>query len=108
MITPDIWTMNRDVFDGLSPEHQYLVNWAAEVAAESGRAMSRVIEASQEGLPALSAKMRVHVASPAKQAKFAAAAQPAVRAPIEAQYGEAGVAMLDSLLASVEEENGAF
>ncbi|WP_339947846.1 hypothetical protein [uncultured Albimonas sp.] len=48
------------------------------------------------------------MASPAEQAKFAAAAQPAVRAPIESQYGEAGVAMLDTLLASVEEENGAF
>ncbi|SFH97572.1 DctP family TRAP transporter solute-binding subunit [Albimonas pacifica] len=108
VITPYIWTMNRAFFDGLSPEHQYLVNWASEVATEAGRSMSRVIEASEKGLPALAAKMEVNVVPPEEQARFAEAAQPAVRALIEAQYGEAGIAMLDSLLASVEEENGAF
>ncbi len=108
VITPYIWTMNQEFFDSLSPEHQYLVNWASEVATEAGRSMSRVIEASEKGLPALAAKMEVNVVPPEEQAKFAEAAQPAVRALIEEQYGEAGIAMLDSLLASVEEENGAF
>ena len=108
VITPYIWTMNQEFFDALSPEHQYLVNWASEVATEAGRAMSRVIEASEKGLPALASKMEVNVVPPEEQAKFAEAAQPAVRALIEEQYGEAGIAMLDSLLASVEEENGAF
>ena len=108
VITPYIWTMNQEFFDSLSPEHQYLVNWASEVATEAGRSMSRVIEASEKGLPALASKMEVNVVPPAEQAKFAEAAQPAVRALIEEQYGEAGIAMLDSLLASVEEENGAF
>ena len=108
VITPYIWTMNQEFFDSLSPEHQYLVNWASEVATEAGRSMSRVIEASEKGLPALASKMEVNVVPPEEQAKFAEAAQPAVRALIEEQYGEAGIAMLDSLLASVEEENGAF
>lgn len=108
VITPYIWTMNQEFFDALSPEHQYLVNWASEVATEAGRSMSRVIEASEKGLPALASKMEVNVVPPEEQAKFAEAAQPAVRALIEEQYGEAGIAMLDSLLASVEEENGAF
>ncbi|MDF2234214.1 DctP family TRAP transporter solute-binding subunit [Albimonas sp. CAU 1670] len=108
VITPYIWTMNQEFFDGLSPEHQYLINWASEVATEAGRSMSRVIEASEKGLPALAAKMEVNVVPPAEQAKFAEAAQPAVRKLIEEQYGAEGLAMLDSLLASVEEENGAF
>ncbi|MCK0104240.1 DctP family TRAP transporter solute-binding subunit [Pseudohalocynthiibacter sp. F2068] len=108
VITPYIWSMNADFYAGLSDEHKNLVNWAAEVATESGRAMSRVIEASDRGLPALAERMEVNVVPPAEQAKFAEAAQPAVRALIEEQYGAAGVEMLDALLASVEEEKAAF
>ncbi|MCA8883820.1 MAG: DctP family TRAP transporter solute-binding subunit [Rhodobacteraceae bacterium] len=108
VITPYIWTMNPDFYAGLSPEQQTLVNWAADVATESGRAMSRVIEASDRGLPALAAKMDVNVVSPDEQAKFAAAAQPAVRALIEKQYGAEGTAMLDALLTSIDEEKARY
>jgi len=108
IITPYIWTMNKDFYDSLSPEHKTLVNWASEVATEAGRSMSRVIEASDKGLPALAAKMEVNVVPPAEQAKFAEAAQPAVRTLIEEQYGVEGIAMLDSLLGSIEEEKAAY
>ncbi|TCO73963.1 DctP family TRAP transporter solute-binding subunit [Rhodovulum euryhalinum] len=108
VITPYIWSMNADFYNGLSDEHRTLVNWAAEVATESGRAMSRVIEASDRGLPALAQKMEVNVLGPEEQARFAEAAQPAVRALIEKQYGAEGIAMLEALLASIEEEKGAF
>ncbi|SDI85115.1 DctP family TRAP transporter solute-binding subunit [Aliiruegeria lutimaris] len=108
VITPYIWTMNPDFYEGLSDEHKTLVNWAAEVATESGRAMSRVIEASEKGLPLLAEKMEVNVVPPAEQAKFAAAAQPAVRTLIEEQYGAEGIEMLDALLASIEEEKAAY
>ncbi|MBE9476341.1 MAG: DctP family TRAP transporter solute-binding subunit [Proteobacteria bacterium] len=108
VITPYIWSMNESFYNGLSDEHRNLVNWASEVATESGRAMSRVIEASDRGLPALAEKMEVNVVSTAEQAKFAAVAQPAVRSLIEEQYGAEGIAMLEALLASVEEEKSAF
>ncbi|NDR57729.1 TRAP transporter substrate-binding protein [Aliiruegeria sabulilitoris] len=108
VITPYIWTMNPDFYEGLSDEHKTLVNWAAEVATESGRAMSRVIEASEKGLPLLAEKMEVNVVPPAEQAKFAEVAQPAVRALIEEQYGAEGIGMLDALLTSIEEEKAAY
>lgn len=108
VITPYIWTMNPDFYEGLSAENKTLINWASKVATESGRAMSRVIEASDRGLPALAKKMEVNVVSAEEQAKFAAAAQPAVRALIEKQYGAEGTAMLDSLLTSIDEEKAAF
>ncbi|MEO0820455.1 MAG: DctP family TRAP transporter solute-binding subunit [Pseudomonadota bacterium] len=108
IITPYVWSMNAEFYAGLSGEHKTLVNWAAEVATEAGRSVSRVIEASDSGLPALAAKMEVNVVPAAEQAKFAAAAQPAVRALIEEQYGAPGIEMLDALLASIEEEKGAF
>ena len=108
VITPYVWTMNQDFYDGLSDEHRNLINWAAEVATETGRAMSRVIEASDSGLPALAAKMEVNVVPPAEQVKFAEVAQPVVRALIEDKYGDEGKEMLEALLNSIEEEKAKF
>lgn len=108
VITPYVWTMNDEFFNSLSPEYQTLINWAAEVATDAGRSMSRVIEASERGLPALAEKMEVNVVPPEEQAKFAEMAQPAVRELIEEQYGSEGIAMLDALLASIEEEKSAY
>lgn len=102
VITPYIWMMNGAFYEGLSDEHQDIVDWAAEVAVAAGRGVSRVIEASDRGLPKLAANMEVNAVSPEEQVKFAAAAQPAVRALIEDQYGEAGVAMLEAMLAEIE------
>lgn len=102
LITPYIWTMNADFLASLSEEDQYLIAWASEVATDAGRSMSRVIEASEKGLPALSAKMDVNVVTPDEQAKFAEAAQPAVRKLIEENYGAEGVDMLDAMMASIE------
>ena len=104
IITPYIWTINKEFYEGLSPENKTLINWASEVATEAGRSMSRVIEASDKGLPALAAKMEVNVVPPEEQAKFAEAAQPAVRKLIEEQYGAEGTDMLNSLLTSIDEE----
>ena len=43
-----------------------------------------------------------------EQAKFAEAAQPAVRALIEENYGAEGTAMLEAMLSSIEEEKTDF
>lgn len=108
IITPYIWFINQEFLAGLSPEHQEIVNWASEVATEAGRGMSRVIEASQNGLPLLAEKMEVNVVTPEQQQKFAEAAQPAVRTLIEERYGAEGKEMLEALLASIEEERARY
>lgn len=108
IITPYVWFMNQEFYDGLSPEHQEIINWASEVATEAGRSMSRIIEASQNGLPKLAETMEVNVVTPAEQAKFAAVAQPAVRKLIEEKYGAAGIDMLNAMLKSVAEEQARF
>ena len=104
VITPYVWLMNEEFYAGLEEEHRTLVDWASEVATEAGRSMSRIIEASDAGLPRLAESMEVNVLPPEELEKFAAAAQPAVRELIEEEYGEEGVAMLDALLESVEAE----
>lgn len=103
IITPYIWLMNADVYAGLSDEHRKIIDWASEVATDAGRSMSRVIEASDKGLPRLNEKMEVNVVSPEEQEKFAAAAQPAVRKLIEEKFGTDGSDMLDALMKSVDE-----
>lgn len=102
VITPYIWTMNQDFFDSLSPAHQEIVLWASEVATEAGRGVSRVIEASERGLPKLAQKMEVNVVTPEEQKKFAAAAQPAVRKLIEENLGEEGIDMLNAMLDAID------
>lgn len=108
IITPYVWFINQDFYDGLGEEHKTIVNWAADVATEAGRSMSRIIEASDRGLPALETKMKVNVVPPAEMAKFAAQAQPAVRELIAEKYGEDGTEMLEALLASIKEESARF
>ena len=108
LITPYVWTMNEDFYKGLSPEDQYLISWAADVATDAGRSMSRVIEASDKGLPALAAKMEVNAVDPAELEKFAAASQPAVRALIEEKFGAEGTEMLDAMMSSINEEKSDF
>jgi tripartite ATP-independent transporter DctP family solute receptor len=102
VITPYIWTMNRDFYNGLSAEHRGIVDWASEVATEAGRGVSRLIEASDRGLPKLAKKMQVNVVSASEQKKFAAAAQPAVRKLIEEKLGAEGVDMLNAMMDGIK------
>lgn len=102
VITPYIWTMNKDFYDGLSDDHRALIDWASEVATEAGRGVSRVIEASEKGLPALSDGMEVNAVSAEELEKFAAAAQPAVRKLIDEKLGSEGTEMLDAMLSAIE------
>lgn len=102
VITPYIWTMNKKFYDGLSADNRKIVDWASEVATEAGRGVSRVIEASERGLPKLAKKMKINVVAPAEQAKFAAVAQPAVRKLIEEKLGAEGKDMLDTMMAAIK------
>ncbi len=102
VITPYIWTINKAFYDGLSDEHRAIIDWASEVATEAGRGVSRVIEASERGLPKLAEKMQVNAVPPAELAKFAEAAQPAVRKLIEDKLGAEGTDMLNAMLDAIK------
>lgn len=102
VITPFVWTVNQDFYNGLSDEHREIVDWAAKVAVNAGRGMSRVIEASDKGLSRLAESMEVNAISAEEMEKFAAATQPVVRKLIEEKYGAEGTEMLDALLAEIK------
>jgi tripartite ATP-independent transporter DctP family solute receptor len=102
VITPYLWFMNGDFYNGLSADHRAIIDWASEVATEAGRGVSRVIEASDRGLPKLAKKMKVNAVSPAELNKFATSSQPAVRKLIEEKYGSDGVSMLNAMLDAID------
>jgi len=102
LITPYLWFINKDFFNGLKPEYKEIVLWASDVATDAGRSISRIVEASDKGLPAMAKKMEINAVPAAEQKKFAEAAQPAVRKLIEGKYGKDGVAMLDAMLADIQ------
>ncbi len=102
VITPYIWTMNQKFYDGLKPGHRSIVDWASEVATEAGRGVSRVIEASDKGLPKLGKKMKINAIAPAELKKFAAMSQPAVRKLIDEKLGAEGTDMLNAMLDAIK------
>ena len=101
IITPYMWFMNASFYNGLTREEKDILDWAARVAVDAGRGISRIIEASSRGLPKLSARMRVNAIPEAELKKFADTAQPAVKKLIEERFGAEGVEMLNALLASI-------
>ena len=103
IITPYIWLVNADFYNGLTDEERYVVDYAAQVAVDAGRGISRIIEASENGLPALAAAMEVNALGAEELAAFREAAQPAVTALIAERFGDEGTAMLDQMLAALEE-----
>ena len=102
IITPYVWFMNADFYNGLTDEERYVVEYAAKAAVTAGRGVSRIIEASERGLPYLAKKMEVNSLPAAELAKFAEASQPAVKSLIADKFGADDVAMLEAMLAEIK------
>ncbi|MFQ5958609.1 MAG: C4-dicarboxylate ABC transporter substrate-binding protein, partial [Alphaproteobacteria bacterium] len=105
IITPYVWFMNAEFYDSLTAEERYVVDYAARAAVDAGRGISRMIEASDRGLPALAKKMKINAVSAAELKKFAAVSQPAVKKLIEDKFSAEGVDMLDAMMAAISEAN---
>lgn len=103
VITPYVWFINQAFYDSLSADEQAVVDWAAAVAVDAGRGISRIVEASEErGLPKLAQKMEVNAVPAAELERFAAAAQPAVEALISERFGSEGVELLSVMKSSID------
>jgi TRAP-type C4-dicarboxylate transport system substrate-binding protein len=102
IITPYVWFINKDFYDGLTDEERYVVDYAAKAAVVAGRGISRIIEASSRGLPHLAKKMEVNSVSAAELKRFASVSQPAVKNLIENKFGAEGVDMLKAMEASIQ------
>jgi len=103
LFAPYVWVINKEFFDGLSPEEQSVVRYAARSAIVAGRGMARVIEASDRGLPHLLKRMKVYTPTSEEREAFRAASQPAVRDIIVERFGAEGEEMLNTFLGAIEE-----
>lgn len=105
LFAPYPWVINQKFYDSLSKEEQAVVNYAAKSAIVAGRGISRIIEASDRGLPALAKKMEIYSPTPAEKAMFREAAVPAVKSFIVESLGKEGEEMLNAFLKAVEAAN---
>ena len=103
IITPYVWFINMDFYNSLSADEKFVVDYAAEAAVLAGRGISRIIEASERGLPYLAKKMEVNSISAAEMKKFASVSQPAVQNLIKEKFGAEGVEMLEAMQASISD-----
>ena len=103
LFTPYVWVINADFWNSLDANEQSVVSYAAKSAIVAGRGISRIIEASDRGLPALARDLEVYALPAAEKAKFQAAALPAIKAHIESTFGSDGVAMMNAFLDAIEQ-----
>jgi TRAP-type C4-dicarboxylate transport system substrate-binding protein len=102
IITPYVWFMNKDFYNSLTPDERYVVDHAAKAAVTAGRGISRIVEASERGLPYLAKKMEVNSLPPAELKAFAEASQPAVKKLIAEKFGKEGTELLNQLQKAVD------
>ncbi|MDT8444019.1 MAG: DctP family TRAP transporter solute-binding subunit [Desulfuromonadales bacterium] len=105
LFAPYPWVINQKFYDSLSQEEQEVVNYAAESAIVAGRGISRIIEASDRGLPALAQKMEIYSPTPEEKAMFREAAAPAVKQYVIESLGKEGEEMLNAFLTAVDAAN---
>lgn len=102
LFAPYVWVINAKFWDSLTDQEKATVAYAAKSAIVAGRGISRVIEASDKGLPALAKTMDVYTPTPEEKAAFRKAAQPAVEKIIAEKYGAEGEEMMKSFLAAID------
>ncbi len=102
LFTPYVWVMNKDFWNSLTDSEKEVVTYAARSAIVAGRGISRIIEASERGLPALSKDLEVYTLPDSERAKFQAAALPAVKEVIVNTFGAEGEDMMNAYLAAIE------
>ena len=102
LFAPYVWVINKGFWDDLTPAEQDVVQYAARSAIVAGRGISRIIEASDRGLPALAKNMEVYTPTAEEKSAFREAAQPAVREYIVKTFGAKGEEMLNAFLDAIE------
>lgn len=102
LFSPYVWVVNGKFWDSLTDQEKTVVSNAAKSAIVAGRGISRIIEASDKGLPALAKTMDVYTPTPAEKAEFRKATQPAVEKVIVEKYGAEGEEMMKAFLAAID------
>jgi tripartite ATP-independent transporter DctP family solute receptor len=103
LYAPYVWVLNPKFYSSLSADLKKVVDDAARTAILAGRGLSRIIDASDKGLPTLAEKMQVYVPTKNEMVQFRDAAIPAAREFMSAQYKKEGEAWVDKFFAAIAE-----
>ncbi len=102
LYAPYVWVMNQRFYSTLSPELQGVVSDAARTAILAGRGLSRIIDASDKGLPTLAAKMEVYVPNASEMKQFRDATMPAAKKFMSDKYKKDGEMWVDKFYDAIE------
>lgn len=102
LYAPYVWVINPKFYKSLSPELQSVVDDAARTAIVAGRGLSRIIDSTDKGLPALAEKMQVYVPNKTEMKQFRDATVPAAREFMTNQYKDEGKAWVDKFFDAIE------
>ncbi len=103
LYAPYIWVMNPRFYAGLSPSLQNVVDDAARTAILAGRGLSRIIDSTDKGLPALAEKMQVYVPTRDEMKQFRDAAIPAAKEFMSTQYKKDGEMWVDKFFDAISQ-----
>jgi tripartite ATP-independent transporter DctP family solute receptor len=101
LYAPYVWVMNPKFYQGLPADLQSVVDDAARTAILAGRGLSRIIDASDKGLPTLKARMEVYVPSTAEMKQFRDATMPAAKAFMTDKYKAEGTKWVDEFYKAI-------
>ncbi len=103
LYAPYVWVINPAFFKGLSADLQNVVTDAARTAILAGRGLSRIIDASDKGLPTLAKGLEVYVPSTAEMKQFRDAAIPAARKFMSEKYKKEGEDWVNMFFKAIEQ-----
>lgn len=102
LYAPYVWVINPRFYASLPADLKRVVDDAARTAILAGRGLSRIIDASDKGLPALQGRMEVYMPSAAEMRQFRDATMPAARAFMTERYRAEGTQWVDRFYAAIE------
>ncbi len=105
LFSPYTFLLSRDFWDSLTDEEKRIVRYASESCVVASRGISRIIEATDRGLPALREKMEVVALTQEARDKFKELAQPAVIEHLQNTLDDDGKALLETLQTGVKDAN---
>ncbi len=103
LYAPYVWVINPKFYGDLPADLKAVVTDAARTALLAGRGLSRIIDASDKGLPTLAAKMEVYVPTTAEMKQFRDATMPAARKFMSDKYKNEGETWVDMFYKAIDQ-----
>ncbi|KXF78439.1 C4-dicarboxylate ABC transporter substrate-binding protein [Paramesorhizobium deserti] len=106
LFSPYTLMISKTFWDGLSDSEKQTLRYAAQSCVAASRGLSRIIEASDQGLAGLKDKMTITALSPEEREKMKQATQPVFEALVKESGDAKQLELLDQFKAEVSKANG--